>query len=179
MKKLLLVCCMVILGAGVVNARDLKIGIVDSQAILANFEAYSNAMSILQEEKTGWDRQITDLETSIQSAQQEYQTQSSMMTEDWKRQKEAAIEQLINEYQSLQMEIYNEQNGLLLQRHSQLVDPIIGKINDAIAQVSNEGGYDLVLDNSASAMSVIVYLSDDAQDVNLSERVLEVLRETN
>jgi outer membrane protein len=152
---------------------------VDSQAILANYEEYNNAMSILQEEKIGWDRQITDLETSIQTAQQEYQTQASMMTEDWKRQKEAAIEQLLNEYQSLQVEIYNEQNGLLLQRHSQLVDPIIGNINEAIASVSNEGGYDLVLDNSASAMSVIVYLSDDAQDVNLSERVLEVLRENN
>jgi outer membrane protein len=179
MKKLLLVCCIVVLGAGVMNARDLKIGIVDSQAILANYEEYNNAMSILQEEKIGWDRQITDLETSIQTAQQEYQTQASMMTEDWKRQKEAAIEQLLNEYQSLQVEIYNEQNGLLLQRHSQLVDPIIGNINEAIASVSNEGGYDLVLDNSASAMSVIVYLSDDAQDVNLSERVLEVLRENN
>ncbi|MBL7033823.1 MAG: OmpH family outer membrane protein [Candidatus Delongbacteria bacterium] len=179
MKKLLLICCLVMLSAGAVTARDLKIGIVDSQAILANYEEYKNAMSILQEEKIGWDRQIIDLEQSIQRAQEEYQTQSSMMTEDWKRQKEAAIEQMLNQYQSQQMEVYNEENGLLLQRHTQLINPIIDKINEGIAKVAQEGGYDLILDNSASSMSVIVYLSDDAQDVNLSERVLEVLRETN
>jgi len=167
------------LGAGVVNARDLKIGIVDSQAILANYDEYKNAMALLQEEKIGWDRQIMELEQSIQQAQEEYQTQSTMMTEDWKRQKEAAIEQLLNEYQNLQVEIYNEESGRLLQRHTQLINPIIEKINEGIAKVAEEGGYDLILDNSASAMSVVVYLSDDAQDVNLSERVLEVLRETN
>ncbi len=179
MKRLILICCLFMLGAGVVNARDLKIGIVDSQAILANYDEYKNAMALLQEEKIGWDRQIMELEQSIQQAQEEYQTQSTMMTEDWKRQKEAAIEQLLNEYQNLQVEIYNEESGRLLQRHTQLINPIIEKINEGIAKVAEEGGYDLILDNSASAMSVVVYLSDDAQDVNLSERVLEVLRETN
>ena len=45
--------------------------------------------------------------------------------------------------------------------------------------MAQESGFDIILDNSASPMSLVVYLSDDAQDVNISEKVLESLKTVN
>ncbi len=179
MKRITLMIMLLLVIVGVSTARDLKIGIVDSQAILANYDEYKNAMAILQEEKDEWDRRIQDLEKKIQDLQEQYQAQSTMMSEDWKRQKEAELQQTMTEYQNLQKEIYQEPDGKIYQRTTQLTAPIIDKINEAIAKVAQESGFDIILDNSASPMSLVVYLSDDAQDVNISEKVLESLKTVN
>jgi len=169
---------LLLLAVGTLSARDLKIGIVDSQAILTSFEEYQNAMGVLQEEKNEWDRKLADLEQKMTQADQDYQAQQSVMGPAVKASREAEMQKMYTDYKQMQEDVYSEPNGKLYKRNEQLISPIIDKINDAIKTVAQDNGFDMIIDNAATPMSVVVYLSDTAADVNITDRVLESLKAT-
>ncbi len=162
-----------LMAVGFAEARDLRIGVINSDQILANFEEYRNSMRILQEERADWDRQLASRETELQAEMEDFRLQENALSPVTRNERRSEIERKIAELEEFRAEIYSEGSGRFFSRNQELMEPLVLKVNDAIAVVAEEEGYDLILDNS---VPVVVFVAKDAIDVNLNQKVLNKLQ---
>lgn len=146
-----------------------KIGYINSEVILAQFEDFKEAQSKLEVEGRKLEKQYYDMQARLDSMYADYERQKFLMTEANRASKEAEIQRLANEIQAFQMEKLGPQ-GEFYRKQAELADPVLQKINDAIKKIGDEGGYDFILDTVAGN---ILYAQDK---YDLTERVLEELR---
>jgi outer membrane protein len=172
MKKLILLLAVIICAAST-QAKDLRIGVINSEQILSQYTEYRNSMKILQEEKQDWDRQIGSREAEIQAEVENFRLQENAMSPVTRSEMRSEIDRKMAELDEFRAEIYSEQNGRFYLRNQELMEPLVEKVNQAIKTTAEEDGYDLILDN---AMPIVVYVSPETVDVNLNERVLEFLQ---
>ena len=171
--KRVLIFLLVLTCASVSFAKDLKIGVVNSEYILANYDEYRNSMRILQDEKTDWERQMGDRQAEIEAEVQDFQMQENALLPTTRAERRAEIDRKIAQLSEFQAEIFAEGTGKLYKRNQELMEPLIIKVTESINAVAEEEGYDLLLDN---AVPVIVYLNEDAIDTDLNEKVLNKLQ---
>ena len=158
------------------QAKDLKVGVINSDQVLANFNEYRQAMGILQDEKQDWDRQIANREAEIQAELEDFRLQENALSPTARSEQRSKIDRKIAELEEFRASIYAEGSGRFYTRNQEVMEPLIERVNEAIQQVAEEEGYDLILDNS---VPVVVFVAEDAIDVNLNERVLNKLQGEN
>lgn len=164
-------CCLMIQLP--VDARDMRIGVINSEQILNNYSEYQAGMRALREEKTDWDRQIKQREGEIEAEAQEFRMQENTLTPVFRAERRSEIDRKIAELEEFRSEIYAEPQGRFFRRNQELMEPLVEKVNAAISEVAEEEGYDLILDNS---MPIVVYASEESIDVNLNQKVLDKLQ---
>lgn len=155
------------------QAKDMRIGVINSEQILNNYTEYQAGMRALREEKTDWDRQIRERESEIEAEAQEYRLQESTLSPVSRAERKSEIDRKIAELEEFKGEIYAEPTGRFFRRNQELMEPLIEKVNQAITNVAEEEGYDLILDNS---MPIVVYANEETVDINLNEKVLAKLQ---
>jgi outer membrane protein len=146
-----------------------KIGYVNSEIILAQFEDFKEAQSKLEVEGRKLEQQYYDMAARLDSMQRDYERQKFLMTEANRSAKEAEMQRLANEIQNFQVEKLGPQ-GEFYRKQAELADPVLQKINDAIKKIGDEGGYDYILDTVAGN---ILYAQEK---FDLTDEVLEELR---
>lgn len=150
-------------------ARDIKIGYIDSERILAEFEDSKEAQGKLAEENREWDTQAGSMRQQIADMEAELEQQSLLLSDEKKAERWEELQALYLRLQQFQQEIWG-QNGRLFQRNLELTRPVVEKINVAIAKIGDEEGYDFVFDASQGN---IVHAKEQ---YDLTDRVLELLR---
>lgn len=160
--------CFLLIAATSVMAKELKIGYISSQRILAEFQESQEAQRTLDDEQRDWLAKAKQMEDEIQQMQDELKNQSLLMSEEKKIERQQEIEQKYLEYQRYQEEIWGD-NGKLYQRNKELTRPIIDKVNAVIQKIGEDGGYDIIFD---AAVGNIVYAKED---YDLTDTVLEDL----
>jgi outer membrane protein len=172
MKRWTFLLAALFVAAGV-SAKELRIGVINSEQILANYQEYSASMRILQEEKADWDRQISNREAEIEAEMRAYRQQENALSPVTRSERRAEIDRRIAELEEFKGEIYLEGSGRFFRRNQELMEPLITRVNEAIRTVAEEEGYDLILDNS---VPVVVFVAEDRIDVNLNEKVIAKLQ---
>lgn len=142
---------------GSLSARELKIGYIHSQKILAEFQESIEAQRTLDEEQRKWVEEAQKKENAIKALEDEVENQSLLLSEEKKAEKLAEIQTKYMEYQRFQQEIWGE-TGKLYQRNKELTQPIIDKVNTVINKLGKDGDYDLIFD---AAVGNIVYAKDE------------------
>ena len=150
-------------------ARDLKIGYIDSERLLAEFEDSKQAQSKLAEENREWETQAGTMRQQIEDMEAQLEQQSLLLSDEKKAEKLSELQALYIQFQSFQQDIWG-QNGKLFQRNLELTRPVVEKINAAIAKIGDEDGYDFVFD---ATQGNIVHAKEE---YDLTDRVLELLR---
>ena len=173
MKRWTLLLAALLLAAGGAAAKDLRIGVINSDQILANYAEYASSMRILQEERADWDRQISSREAEIDAEMRAYKQQENALSPVTRSERRAEIDRKLATLEEFKGEIYAEGTGRFFRRNQELMEPLVNRVNEAIRTVAEEEGYDLILDNS---MPVVVYVAEDAIDVNLNQKVLAKLQ---
>jgi outer membrane protein len=163
---------LLLLGAAA-SAKDLKLGVVDSRMIMAEYEDYRNNLRILQQEKQDWDRQLNQREQEIQAEVDDFMRQENAMTPAKQKEMRDRIDGRIKELEDLRKSFYDENTGKVAQRNKELLEPLIENVNKAIKDVAEELAYDLILDN---AMGVVVFAAEASIDHELSAKVLNKLQ---
>lgn len=151
-----------------VLAKELKIGYIHSQRILAEFQESTEAQRTLDEEQKEWIAQAKKMEDEITALETELDNQSLLLSEEKKAERLKEIQEKYMEYQRFQQEIWGEQ-GKLYQRNKELTQPIIDKVNKIIQKIGADMDYDVIFD---AAVGNIVYAKDD---YDLTDMVLEDL----
>ena len=161
MRKLAKVLFAVALTMGVsfgVNAQSLKIGHVDSSAIMEIMPERTQLEQELQAYAAELQSEIQAMYAEYQNKAQDYQANEATMSNLIRQSKEKEIVDLetrIQEFQaSAEMAMQSKQMELL--------SPIIEKVQNAVNAVGQEKGFTYILDKTAG---VVVFIGENAIDI--------------
>ncbi|MBC8204424.1 MAG: OmpH family outer membrane protein [FCB group bacterium] len=158
----------IILMSGGLTAKELKIGFIDSDRILAQFQDYLDAKRILENEEKQYSQNARQMENDIRALEDEIESQSLMWSNEKKMEKQSELQTKYMGYQQYIEEIWGP-TGKLYQRNMELSKPIIDKINLIIKKIGEDEGYDFIFDATNGSL---VHAKDE---YDLTDRVIEEL----
>ena len=161
MKKLVKLFFAVVLTVGVsmgVNAQSLKIGHVDSGAIMEIMPERTKIEQDIQAYTAELQAELQAMYAEYQNKLQDYQANQATLSNLIRQSKEKEIVDLetrISEFQaSADMAMQNKQLELL--------NPLIEKVQNAVNAVGKEKGFTYIFDKAAGA---VVFIGDNAVDI--------------
>jgi len=131
------------MGAGSLNAQDsgLKIAILDMSTALLNSEVAKGVEEELQAETSVDQDKIRALAEQAKKLQDQLQKDAEVLSESEQRRIVGELQELQNQYQFL----FQKLNTLSNERRQQFQQAYSANLVQAISEVVEEGGYDLVL----------------------------------
>ena len=147
---------------------ELKIGYIDSNEIMSNFEEVRQVQVDLEKEQRRLENEMKDLMTRLDSLNQDFERQRLLMSDTRRREKENELSKLEENIQKFQMEKFGPE-GEIYRKQNILLKPVLAKIDVAIKKVGSEQSYDFILDAMSGAL---LYALDSH---NLTEDVMEEL----
>ncbi len=167
MKKIFLTLCL-IAGLGFA-AQAQKFATVDMGYIMKNIPAYESANEQLNQVSKKWQAEVDAKMKEVQQLYKNYQTELVFMSDEMKVKREEEIVAKEKAAQELKRSYFGPEGELFKKRES-LMKPIQDEVYNAIQELSNIKGLDLIIDKS-SAMSAIFV----SQKLDISDEVLKKL----
>ena len=167
MKKIFLTLCL-IAGLGFA-AQAQKFATVDMGYIMKNIPAYESANEQLNQVSKKWQAEVDAKMKEVQQLYKNYQTELVFMSDEMKVKREEEIVAKEKTAQELKRSYFGPEGELFKKRES-LMKPIQDEVYNAIQELSNSKGLDLIFDKS-SAMSAIFV----SQKLDISDEVLKKL----
>ena len=147
---------------------EIKIGYVDSNEIMNNFEEVRQVQVDLEKEQRRLEGEYNNLVNSLDSLKQEYERQRLLMSDTRRKEKENEITNMEKSVQKFQLNKFGPE-GEIYKKQNQLLKPVLSKIDEAIQKVGSDRGYDFILDAMSGAL---LYALDSH---NLTEAVMDEL----
>ena len=147
---------------------EVKIGYVDSNQIMSNFEEVRQIQVDLEKEQRRLESEFNELITQLDSLQQDYDRQRLLMSETRRQEKEIEIINMKKSAEEFQLKKFGPE-GEIYKKQNELLKPVLKKIDDAIQKVGSDQGYDFILDAMSGAL---LYALDSH---NLTEDVMDAL----
>lgn len=151
MKKLILLFGLCVAFTLVANAQ--KFALIDMEYILKNVSSYETANQQLEAISKKWQAEVEKSQLEVQNMYKTYQSELVYLSPEQKTKKENEIVEKEKAAQELKRKYFGPE-GELFKRREALIRPIQDDIYNAIKEISDVKGYQLVLDR-ASATSVI------------------------
>jgi outer membrane protein len=168
MKKSLVISFLVISSA--ISFAQLKIGYIDSDAIMDNLPDVLDARQKLDASIQEWQTELNKLENEWKAKYDDYEKRKLIMTDQTRAETETALVQL-----ETQIAQYREKkfgtNGELFQKQDELMKPVQNKIFGALKEIAEAGDYDYVFDRSGDIMILFA-----KEKYDLTAQVLEKLK---
>ena len=147
---------------------DVKIGYVDSNEIMNNFDEVRQVQADLEKEQRRLESEFNELVYSLDSLKQDFDRQRLLMSDTRRNEKENEIINKEKFVQKFQLDKFGPE-GEIYKTQNKLLKPVLAKIDDAIQKVGSERGYDFILDAMSGAL---LYALDSH---NLTEDVMDEL----
>lgn len=161
MRKLAKLLFAVVLTMGVsfgVNAQSVKIGHVDSAAIMEMLPERAKLEQDLQTYAAELQTEIQAMYAEYQNKAQDYQANEATMSNLIRQSKQKEILDLETRIQEFQ----GNADLALQNKQLELITPLIEKVQNAVNVVGKEKGFTYILDKSAGA---VVFIGDNAIDI--------------
>ena len=142
---------------------DVKIGYVDSNEIMNNFDEVRQVQADLEKEQRRLESEFNELVFGLDSLKQDYDRQRLLMSDTRRNEKENEIAN-----KEFQLDKFGPE-GEIYRIQKELLKPVLAKIDAAIQKVGSERGYDFILDAMSGAL---LYALDSH---NLTEDVMDEL----
>ena len=147
MKKILIAMLM-LLGSSSVWAQ--KFALVDMDYILKNIPAYERANEQLNQVSKKWQAEVDVLTTEAQTLYKNYQSEAVFLSEEQKTKREDAIVAKEKEAAELKKKYFGPE-GELFKKRTALMTPIQDEIYNAVKDIAETRGYQLILDRASDA----------------------------
>ena len=161
MKKMLLTLCLVT-GLGFA-AQAQKFASVDMGYIMKNIPAYESANEQLSQVSKKWQPEVDAMMKDVQQLYKNYQTELVFMSDDMKVKREDEIVAKEKAAQELKRKYFGPEGELYKKRES-LMKPIQDEVYNAIQEISNAKGLDLIFDKSSAMSAIFVSTKLDISD---------------
>ena len=147
---------------------DVKIGYVDSNEIMSNFDEVRQVQADLEKEQRRLESEFNELVFGLDSLKQDYDRQRLLMSDTRRNEKENEMANKEKSVQKFQLDKFGPE-GEIYRIQNELLKPVLAKIDAAIQKVGSERGYDFILDAMSGAL---LYALDSH---NLTEDVMDEL----
>jgi outer membrane protein len=164
--------CVAILGSANPVSAQLKLGYIDSQKILEKYKEAQDAQKQLQEFNRRLEEEAKNMQKDLQDKQDELESQSLLLSEERRKEKEAEIQNLFVRLQQFQQEKWGAQ-GEVFAKRAELMQPVIDKINGVIKKIGTDEKFDYIFD---VVNGNILHVSPSQPD--LTDKVLEELNKS-
>ena len=161
MKKMLLTLCLVT-GLGFA-AQAQKFASVDMGYIMKNIPAYESANEQLSQVSKKWQAEVDAMMKDVQQLYKNYQTELVFMSDDMKVKREDEIVAKEKAAQELKRKYFGPEGELFKKRES-LMKPIQDEVYNAIQEISDAKGLDLIFDKSSAMSAIFVSTKLDISD---------------
>jgi len=129
----------------------LKIGYVDSRAVLQATPGYAAADSQFSKELESYRNEVQRLQASLDSAAREFEQSSLVLTPSAR---EAKRKELVNQQGVLEKRA-SDLDQRASNRQRELLDPIERRVNAAIEAVRAAGNYAMIFDVGSASNSIV------------------------
>ncbi len=171
MRKLIICAICAICGFATANAQ--KFALVDFDYIFKNIPAYERANEQLSQVSRKWQAEVDAITTEAQTMYKNYQNEVVFLSKEQKQTRQDAIMQKEKEASDLKRKYFGPE-GELFKKRTALMNPIQEEVYNAIKDVADLRGYQLVLDRASD--SGIIYGSPK---IDISDEVLRKLGYAN
>ncbi len=167
MKRLILIAAF-LLTAGALSAQNYII--VNSEKVFKSVEAYNTAISDLDSLAKQYQEQVDAKFDEVETLCNNYMAQKASLSASARQAREALILAREKEAQQFQESLFG-QEGVLMQKRLELIQPIQKRVFAAIEAYAGQAGADLVLDSSNNP--TLLY---NNPSVERTQQVIEALK---
>lgn len=151
-----------------VSAQGMKLGYVKEDRIQLEYKAWQKAQDDWNLESKAWEDEALSKQTELQELEAEFEKQKLILSDDKKREREAAIGAKREALDAYTRQVFGP-NGTAERKNQELLRPILENIQVAIEAVAIEGNYDLIL-----TLQSVAYIKES---YDITEEVLTRLEE--
>ncbi len=155
------------------SAQAQKYALVDMEYILKNIPAYERANEQLNQQSKKWQAEVEAVQNQAQTLYKNYQNEAVFLSADQKKQREQDIVDKEKEAAELKRKYFAPEGELFKKRES-LVQPIQDEVYNAIKEIAQNKGFQLILDRASDAG--IIFASPK---IDISNEVLSKLGYSN
>lgn len=148
MKKFILFTLLVIPS---ISFAQLKIGYIDSNAIMDQLPDVQDARQRLDALIQEWQTELNRLESEWKAKYDDYEKRKLIMSEQTRAETESELVKLENQIAEYREKKFGT-NGELFQKQDELMKPVQNKVFNAIKEVAQEDDLDFVFDRSGDIM---------------------------
>lgn len=130
-----------------------KFALIDMEYILSNISSYETAQEQLEVMSKKWQGEVEKQQQEVKNMYKSYQSDLVFLSAEQKTKRENEIVEKEKKLQELNRKYFGPEGELFKQREA-LIKPIQDDIYNAVKELSESKGYQLILDR-ASAESVI------------------------
>lgn len=167
MKRLILIAAF-LLTAGALSAQNYII--VNSEKVFKSVEAYNTAISDLDSLAKQYQEQVDAKFDEVETLYNNYMAQKASLSASARQAREALTLAREKEAQQFQESLFG-QEGVLMQKRLELIQPIQKRVFAAIEAYAGQAGADLVLDSSNNP--TLLY---NNPSVERTQQVIEALK---
>ena len=170
MKAKIIFGLFILFGIFSVSFSQLKIGYVDSDAIMEKLPDAQDARQQLDQFIQEWQTELKKLEGDWKTKYDDYEKRKLIMSDQTRAETESDLmkmEQKITEYREKKFGT----NGELFQKQDELMKPVQNRLFTAIKEVATEEDYDYVFDRSGQ---ILMLFAKEKYDI--TNLVLEKLK---
>lgn len=150
-----------------------KFALIDMEYILKNVPAYERANEQLNQVSRKWQAEVEALNTEASTLYKNYQNEVVFLSQEQKKQRQEDIMAKEKEASDLKKKYFGPEGELFKKRES-LMTPIQDEIYNAVKDIAEMRGYQLVLDRASD--SGIIFGSPR---IDISSEVLRKLGYSN
>jgi len=150
---------------------EMKLGYIDSNRIMSEFENVRDIQVELEKEQRKLEAEYNGMISQLDSLKQVFEKQRLLMSENRRKEKENELINIERNIQEFQMKKFGPE-GEIYRKQSQLLAPILEEVDAAIKVVAAQRGYDYVFD----AVSGAIVYALEAHD--LTDQVLKELKDS-
>ena len=150
-----------------------KFALVDMDYIFKNIPAYERANEQLNQVSKKWQAEVEALQVEAQTLYKNYQNEVVFLSQEQKKARQDAIVAKEQEAAELKKKYFGPQ-GELFKKRTALMSPIQEEIYNAVREIADLRGYQLVLDRASD--QGIIYGSPK---IDISNEVLSKLGYSN
>ena len=166
MKKVFMMMAMMTFAA---TMHAQKFALIDMDYILKNIPAYERANEQLSQVSKKWQAEVDALSVEAQTMYKNYQNEVVFLSKEQKQAKQDAIMEKEKQAAELKRKYFGP-DGELFKKRTSLMTPIQDEIYNAVKDISDLRGYQLVLDRASN--SGIIFGSPK---IDISNEVLQKL----
>lgn len=148
MKKILLIAFLIL---PTISFAQLKIGYIDSDALMDQLPDVQDARQRLDAMIQEWQNELNQLERDWKTKYDDYEKRKLIMSEQTRAETESELVKLENQIAEYREKKFGT-NGELFQKQDELMKPVQNKVFNAIKEVAQEEDLDFVFDRSGDVM---------------------------
>ena len=148
MKKLSIVAFAVIGLLSLVSMKSFaqKIGVVDGNKVLESYTEYQGAQTKLQGIIKSWQDTLGIMQKTAKDKFDSYQKIKETMSKEALAKADEELQKMQTDMQNYNLQKTDQQKGEIIKVRSELMDPIIKKVKDAIDAVAKKKKIEIIFD---------------------------------